>query len=146
MKDSKENQMALLTPLHVGVSVPDLDASIEWYRRMLDFELLSDCYVAQLPARIAFMAHGDFQLELFQVDGAAPLPEDRRTPNLDIRTHGVKHVAYQVADLHSLMDRLKVKGVDVAMDIFSMQGDWVAFIRDNAGNLIELIEVDGHGG
>jgi len=30
--------------------------------------------------------------------------------------------------------------VAVAMGIFPMEGDLVAFIRDNAGNLIELIQ------
>jgi methylmalonyl-CoA/ethylmalonyl-CoA epimerase len=139
-----EKQTSLVKPLHVGVSVPDLDASVEWYCNMLKFRLVSNRYFAQLQARIAFLEHGDFSIELFEVEGAAPLPEDRRIPNLDIRTHGIKHVAYCVQDLHSLMDTLRAKGVDIAMDIFSMDGDWVAFIRDNAGNLIELIEEQGH--
>jgi methylmalonyl-CoA/ethylmalonyl-CoA epimerase len=38
------------------------------------------------------------------------------------------------------METLKSKGVDVAMDVFPMEGDLVAFIRDNTGNLIELIQ------
>jgi hypothetical protein len=41
------------------------------------------------------------------------------------------------------MDTLKAKGVDVAMDMFPMGNDLVAFIRDNAGNLIELIQSTG---
>ena len=68
------------------------------------------------------------------------MPDDRRVPNLDIRTHGNKHVAYAVEDIRTLMDTLKEKNVDVAMDIFPMGKDLVAFIRDNAGNLIELIQ------
>jgi methylmalonyl-CoA/ethylmalonyl-CoA epimerase len=71
---------------------------------------------------------------------AAPLPEDRKTPNLDIRTHGAKHIAYGVDDLNTLMQTLKDRGVDIAIDIFPMEGDLVAFIRDNSGNLIELIQ------
>lgn len=131
----------LLKPLHVGISVPDMDASIAWYRQMLGFRLISDKYFAQLPARIAFLESGGFSIELFEVPGAAPLPDDRRTPNLDIRTHGTKHVAYAVEDLPGLMDALKSKGVDVAMDVFPMEGDLVAFIRDNTGNLLELIQI-----
>lgn len=132
-----------LRPLHLGVSVPDLDAAIEWYREMLGFEPISDKYFAQLPARIVFMQHGDFKLELFEVEGASPLPEERRTPNLDIRTHGNKHIAYGISDLNALMKSLKAKGADVAMDLFPMEGDLVAFIRDNSGNLIELIQENG---
>lgn len=139
MKAGKEESL-IVKPLHIGVSVPDIDASIAWYTTMLGFRLVSDQYVDKLPARIAFLEHGEFSVELFEIEGAAPLPADRRVPNLDIRTHGTKHVAYAVQDLKTLMDTLKAKGVDVAMDIFPMGTDWVAFIRDNAGNLIELIQ------
>jgi methylmalonyl-CoA/ethylmalonyl-CoA epimerase len=140
MKENNREIELTVKPLHVGISVPNVSASIEWYTQMLGFRLVSDKYFEKLPARIAFMEHGDFSIELFEVDGAAPLPEDRRVPNLDIRTHGTKHVAYAVDDLKTLMDTLKSKGVDVAMDIFPMEGDLVAFIRDNTGNLIELIQ------
>jgi methylmalonyl-CoA/ethylmalonyl-CoA epimerase len=130
----------VIKPLHQGISVHDIEASIAWYQKMFGFKLVSDNFVPQLPARIAFLELGDFSIELFEVEGAAQLPEDRRTPNLDIRTHGTKHVAYAVKDLRSLMVDLKAKGAEVAMDVFPMEGDLVAFIRDNTGNLIELIQ------
>jgi methylmalonyl-CoA/ethylmalonyl-CoA epimerase len=139
MSADKEQNL-IMKPLHVGVSVPDINASIEWYKNMLGFRLVSDQYIDKLPARIAFLEHGDFSIELFEIEGAAPLPDDRRIPNLDIRTHGNKHVAYAVKDIKALMDTLKEKNVDVAMDIFPMGKDLVSFIRDNAGNLIELIQ------
>ena len=140
METKNSEKGIMVKPLHLGVSVPDIDAAISWYEDMLNFKVVSDQYYDQLPARIAFMEHGDFSIEFFEVEGAAPLPDDRRVPNLDIRTHGTKHIAYAVADLTTLMETLKSKGVDVAMDIFPMEGDLVAFIRDNAGNLIELIQ------
>ena len=140
MKKSSQETELKVKPLHVGISVPDVSASIAWYADMLGFRLVSDKYFEQLPARIAFMEQGDFSIELFEVEGAAPLPADRRVPNLDIRTHGTKHIAYAVKDLEALMEMLKSKGVDVAMDLFPMEDDWVAFIRDNTGNLIELIQ------
>ena len=129
-----------MKPFHVGISVPDMNASIAWYEQMLGFRLVSDKYFDQLPARIAFLGLGGFSVELFEVPGAAHLPDDRRTPNLDIRTHGTKHVAYAVADLPGLMEAMKSKGVDVAKDVFPMEGDLVAFIHDNSGNLIEPIQ------
>jgi methylmalonyl-CoA/ethylmalonyl-CoA epimerase len=48
-----------------------------------------------------------------------------------------------VTDLKEFLDTLKAKGADVAMDLFPMEGDLVAFIRDNSGNLIELIQENG---
>ncbi|MBP1626963.1 MAG: hypothetical protein H6Q00_1438 [Holophagaceae bacterium] len=140
MSELKENVKLPIRPLHQGISVADMEASIAWYERMFGYQVVSDAYVPQLPARIVFMELGDWSIELFHVDGSASLPNDRRIPNLDIRTHGTKHVAYLVDDIVSLMDDLKAKGVDVAMDIFPMAGDKVAFIRDNTGNLIELIQ------
>ncbi len=98
MSQVKNEAEVLLKPLHAGISVPDIDTSITWYRQMLGFRLVSDKYFEQLPARIAFLELGDFSIELFQVQGAAPLPDDRRVPNLDIRTHGIKHVAYIVEE------------------------------------------------
>lgn len=140
MTDKRE---PVVKPLHCGISVPDLEASIAWYVRMLGFTVVSNKYIAALKAKIAFLKLGDFSIELFETDHAAPLPPDRRIPNLDIKTHGIKHVAYRVEDLTALMTDLKEREVDVAMDVFPMEGDLVAFIRDNTGNLLELIEVGG---
>ena len=39
-----------------------------------------------------------------------------------------------------MIDTLKAKGVDVALDVTPMPDGSVAFIRDNAGTLIELLE------
>lgn len=140
MQNNVSGGVPFIKALHMGVSVPDMEASINWYQDMLGFTLVSDKFIPQLPARIAFLECGEFSVELFQVEGAATLPEERRTPNLDIRTHGTKHVAFAVEDLCNLMKCLKAKHVDIAFDVFPMEGDLVAFIRDNSGNLIELIQ------
>jgi len=140
MQNNVNGGAPFIKALHMGVSVPDMEASINWYHDMLGFTLVSDKFIPQLPARIAFLECGEFSVELFQVEGAATLPEERRIPNLDIRTHGTKHVAFAVEDLCNLMKDLKAKQVDIAFDVFPMEGDLVAFIRDNSGNLIELIQ------
>jgi methylmalonyl-CoA/ethylmalonyl-CoA epimerase len=56
----------MIRPLHLGISVPDMDASVEWYREMLGFNKISDEFVEFLNARTVFMQLGDFQIELFQ--------------------------------------------------------------------------------
>lgn len=140
MQSKVNSCFPFIKALHMGVSVPNIEDAINWYQEMLGFTLVSDKFMPQLPARIVFLEHGDFSVELFQVEGAAALPEERRFPNLDIRTHGTKHIACAVKDLRKLMESLKAKQVDIALDIFTMEGDLVAFIRDNSGNLIELIQ------
>lgn len=128
-----------IKPHHVGVSVPDLDQSIDWYGRMLGFTLDMRTFIDIIPAHVAFLRRGDFRIELFQVEGAAALPPDRREPNLDVRTHGTKHVCYGVADVRALVAALRAKGADIVFEKV-IQGTAMAFLRDNAGNLIELIE------
>jgi methylmalonyl-CoA/ethylmalonyl-CoA epimerase len=129
-----------LTPHHCGISVPDLEASMAWYRDMLGFSIEKRQTLDVVPSKIAFLKHGDFYIELFQIEGASPLPEDRRHPNRDICTHGTKHIAFAVDDVPKFVDALKKRGVDIAMDVNIMEGKAMAFIRDNAGNLIEIIE------
>jgi methylmalonyl-CoA/ethylmalonyl-CoA epimerase len=131
-----------LRPDHAGISVGDLEASIAWYRDMLGFELMRvvDIPEAKDPGRVALIRKGGFIIELFCIPGAAPLPDGRRDPATDIRTHGMKHVAYAVPDIAALMDDLKAKGVDVVWDTRVHDGDACAFVRDNSGNLVEFVE------
>lgn len=129
-----------LRPHHCGISVADLEATIAWYGEMLGFSLEKRVAVDGLPAKIAFIKNGGFRLELFEIPGARPLPEERRYPNQDLMTHGTKHMAYQVPDTRGLVEELKRKGVDVAMEAQIIDNTVMAFIRDNTGNLIELFQ------
>ena len=131
-----------LWPDHAGLSVGDLEASIEWYRDMLGFELVRivDIPEAEDAGRVALVRLGGFVLELFCLPKATPLPEERRYPTTDILTHGVKHMAYAVADLDGLMVDLKDKDVDLVWDIAVHDETRCAFVRDNTGNLVEFVE------
>ena len=135
-----ESHIFDLKPHHCGISVPDLEASIAWYRDMLGFSLKTRITLEKVGAKIGFMRHGDFQIELFEVPKASPLPDDRRYPNRDLLTHGTKHIAFKVENLKEVVDVLKERGVDIAMDVTKMPDGKTAFIRDNAGILIELLE------
>jgi methylmalonyl-CoA/ethylmalonyl-CoA epimerase len=124
---------------HAGISVPDLESSIAWYSTMLGFEVEARNNHPHPPAKVAFLRRGELRIELFEVVDASPLPEDRRIPDKDLCTHGNKHVAYAVKDVRAAANELKSRGVDVVfvLDIAQVS---VAFIRDNAGNLIELFQ------
>jgi methylmalonyl-CoA/ethylmalonyl-CoA epimerase len=139
MPSSKTDARQLI-PHHCGISVPDLEAAIAWYRDMLGFSVVKRVQLDVVPARIAFIKNGNFFIELFQIEGAMPLPEERREPNRDICTHGTKHIAFAVDDVPEFIDSLKKRGVDIAMDVSMMEGKAMAFIRDIAGNLIEIVE------
>lgn len=131
-----------IRPDHAGISVGDLDASIAWYRDMLGFELVRivDIPDAEDAGKVALIRQGDFILELFSLPAAAPLPDERRHPATDLLTHGIKHVAYAVPDISAAMNELKAKGADVVWDVVVHDGTPCAFVRDNSGNLVELVE------
>lgn len=135
----------MLKPLHQGISVPDMDASIMWYQKIFGFELISDHFMEFLNARVVFLQLGEFQIELFEYKGAdkKPLPQERLDPNEDLKTCGTKHVAYAVENLHEMVKMLEKEHVEFAKTLFEVGNDYICFIRDNSGILIELIEVDG---
>jgi catechol 2,3-dioxygenase-like lactoylglutathione lyase family enzyme len=124
---------------HGGVSVPDLDEAIDWYGRVLGFELEKRFYIEAAKSHTAFVKKGPLRFEIFQVEGAAPLPEDRRHPPSDVRTHGNKHVAFQISDLDAFLEEVQAKGADVAFVVREEFGRG-CFLRDPAGNLIEFVE------
>lgn len=128
--------------LHVGISVGNMEEALEWYRKNLDFELVKDDYVPPLSARICFIRNGDFELELFQYDEPKPIPQDRLTPNTDLQTIGTKHVAFAVEDMKALKEKFLANGVTIAHEVM-MEGNYVMFIRDNSGVLIEFIQNNG---
>jgi len=108
---------------------------------MFGFDVEMRQHLPIIPADIAFLRRGDFRIELFQVEGAAPLPPERREPNLDLRTHGNKHLCWRLADVAGTVSALRARGADIVFEKI-INGTPMAFIRDNAGNLIELIQRD----
>ena len=127
-------------PLHVGISVRNMEEALNWYEKNLGFTLVEDDgFIPPLGARICFVQNGDFQLELFEYEQPNPLPEDRLTPNSDLQTIGTKHVAFEVERMAEMRARLVENGVDIAHEV-EMNGNKVMFIRDCSGVLIELIE------
>ncbi len=124
---------------HVALSVPNIAESIAWYERMLGFQ---EVRRGGQPGgqQTALIRRGAVNIELFQVPGAAPLPESRRNPSEDFRTHGVKHFGLEVRNLPGVLAELKAKGVKMAFDMRDSPTTAFAFISDNAGNAIELIE------
>lgn len=124
---------------HGGVSVPSLQEAIDWYGRVLGFAVEKRFHIAAAGAQAAMIRKGPLRFELFEVAGAAPLPEDRRHPPADLRTHGNKHVAFRVADLEAFLAEMAEKQADIAFVVREAFGKG-CFIRDCAGNLIEFVE------
>ena len=125
---------------HVALSVPNIAESIAWYEKMLGFKGTVRGGQPGARQQVADLRRGNITIELFQLADAAPLPESRKNPSEDFRTHGVKHFGFEVKNLPAVLAELKAKGVKMAFEMRDTPTEAFAFISDNAGNAIELIE------
>lgn len=124
---------------HGGVSVPDLNAAIEWWERVLGFEVDKRFPIPAIPAEVAMLRNGPLFIELFEVAGARALPPERRQPDSDLQTHGNKHVSFAVDNVREFAAELARRGADIVW-VREMAHGANIFIRDNAGNLIEFVQ------
>jgi catechol 2,3-dioxygenase-like lactoylglutathione lyase family enzyme len=126
---------------HFCVSVHDLEAAISWYGEKLGFQLICRDEIPKINVKAAHLRAPDFVLELFEAEGANPLPEERRHPNTDLMTHGNKHFSVTVKDADKARAQLEAMGVEIVMTA-RVWGTVGMFIRDPTGNLIEIFEGD----
>lgn len=134
---------------HFGLSVADLEASISWYERHLGFTRLYDYPMPDPSAKVAFIARDGYRIELFEVEGSAPLPAGRRELASDLKTQGLKHLAFRVDDVAAAAAAFRARGVEIAtpvMPVPGSDGERFAFFRDDTGVLIELYEAKLHAG
>jgi methylmalonyl-CoA/ethylmalonyl-CoA epimerase len=124
---------------HGGLSVPDLEASIAWYRSVLGFEVARRFPIPAIPADVAVLKNGPLHIELFEVAAAKPLPPERREPDTDVYTHGNKHVSFAVERVREFAEELRRRGADIVW-VKEFEHGANIFIRDNAGNLIEFVQ------
>jgi methylmalonyl-CoA/ethylmalonyl-CoA epimerase len=131
-----------MKPLHIGISVNNIEKSIAWYGQVLGFELVWSQVFEEVKSKIAFLKNGDFEIELFEHFTSQPIPKDRLLPKSDIETQGTKHVAFGVKDIQTLFENFKKHEVDIVFGpIESPPKDALfGFIRDPSGVLIEIIQ------
>lgn len=143
-------------PHHFSVAVPDMAQALAWYQSILGFEIERQFHVPGIPADGAFLqGPGGLKLELWCAVGVAPVPEQRKVPDSDLRTAGTKHMAFMVPDLQRQLAGLVERGVDIAavqrQRTEPMRPDpqplapgkppvFAVFVRDPAGTLIELLD------
>ena len=125
---------------HLGVSVPNLEESIEWWERVLNFKLEGRGHIPTIPADIAFVRNGPMRVEIFEAPDAAPLPDGRRVPDQDIKTHGNKHISFVCEDVDAFAEELRARNADIVWVKDFGNGKKNIFLRDNAGNLIEFVQ------
>ena len=126
---------------HVGVAVKDIEASLEFFKKVFDvpdarIELLEDQGV-----RATLIQVGQTRLELLE-----PItPESGVGRFIERRGEGLHHLAFNVTDISGKLQTLKTLGVDL-IDQTPREGlsGTIAFVHPRSvfGILTELVESD----
>ena len=125
---------------HVGVAVEDLDASIALYEKTYSMTLVHREVVEEQGVEAVLLDVGENHVELL-----APLGPDTPVGKfLAKKGPGIHHVAYQVTDIDSELDRCREAGLRLIDEQprRGIRGSRVAFLhpRSTGGVLTEIVE------
>lgn len=91
---------------HIGIAVRDADAITELYEQLLGLRPYKAETVEREGVRTHFLQAGTAKLELLEALG----PDSPVAKYLDKRGEGLHHLAFEVADIHAEMQRLRDLG------------------------------------
>lgn len=125
---------------HVGIAVENLPEAISTYEKILNTECYKTEKVESQQVDTAFLKAGESKIELL----GATSPDSTVKKFIQKRGEGVHHVAFEVDDIESEMQRLQGEGFTLLSDTPQAGADdkLVAFLhpKDNNGVLIELCQ------
>lgn len=102
---------------HVGMAVPDLEATIEWYQRVFDFKVTQRSEHPGVKA--AFIQRDGILFEIFQADPPQPAkPAVPLTPadlNPLMLKLGFTHIAFGVPDVDAAWHMAVSRGATAMM-------------------------------
>ena len=144
-----QRQPAVGPPQLVALNVPDLEASVAWYRDNLGFVQKNRKEFPQVGVRIAMLELGGFWLEIVEKkDSVSPPSIQEKLPAIDDwdRVQGIKKLAFEVDDLDAFANRLRSRGVRFYTGVIGDANDPVfgrsVIVVDASGNWIQLCELD----
>ncbi|HZQ26411.1 MAG TPA: methylmalonyl-CoA epimerase [Acidimicrobiales bacterium] len=125
---------------HVGIAVSDLDAAVEWYRRMFGAEVVHRERIETDGVDEALIKVADSYIQLLQpFTDTSPLAK-----YMERNGEGIHHVGYRVDDCDQVLEHVKSEGARVVDEHprTGSRGTTVAFLhpKTSFGTLIELVE------
>jgi methylmalonyl-CoA/ethylmalonyl-CoA epimerase len=125
---------------HIGIAVKNLQESISLYEKLLS----SNCYkvekVESEKVNTAFFRTGESKIELLESTD----PEGVIAKFIEKKGEGLHHIAFEVEDIQSEMNRLKEEGFILLNEAPKQGADnkWVCFLhpKSTSGVLVELCQ------
>ena len=125
---------------HIGIAVKELANAIPLYEKLLN----SPCYKTELveseKVNTAFFKQGETKIELLESTD----PDGVIAKFIEKKGEGMHHIAFDVADIHAEMERLKAEGFIVLNELPKKGADnkLVCFLHPKTTNgvLIELCQ------
>ena len=124
----------------VAMSVPDLDASSNWYVEKLGLKIVKHATSADKKSAVTILQGNGFSVELIWLADAVSLSKIAPELKGSHQVHGIFKSGIFVDDLDSAWQELKSRHVTMAFEPFfdaSMQCRMFA-IRDNNGNILQF--------
>lgn len=123
--------------MHTMIRVRNLDASLDFYTRLLGMNLLRRKDYPEGRFSLAFVGYGpEINHAVIELTHNWDQPTDYEIGN------GYGHIAIAVEDIYAVCDELKAKGAKVIREAGPMKNDTLhlAFLQDPDGYKIELID------
>jgi methylmalonyl-CoA/ethylmalonyl-CoA epimerase len=126
-------------PLHLGVSVTNLETSIEWYSKYLGFTVTKQVNLAE-NLRIAILEYQGFGVELIELKDSQKNALAGKEILTQHSTQGIVHFAFEVANVDATASVLRETGVTFACEPTTLPELSVRYfhIYDCDGNLLEF--------
>ena len=125
---------------HIGIAVSDLEATIKTYETLLNTTCSKREIVISEKVETAFFQTAESKVELL----GATSEDSVIAKYLKKKGQGLHHVAFEVDNIYSELERLKNEGFTILNDQpkYGADNKLVAFIhpKDNAGVLVELCQ------
>jgi lactoylglutathione lyase/glyoxylase I family protein len=135
--------LASMTGLHVGLRVPDFEASKAWFVDKLDFRVVQEWDYGEL--RLAYVAPAANDSVLIEILGGGSPTERPNYTDLAASLYeaGYHHACFEVTSVDDALAELRRRDVTVIAEAFDVEAinRRLAFFADPWGNLFAIAEI-----
>jgi methylmalonyl-CoA/ethylmalonyl-CoA epimerase len=126
---------------HVMISVPNYQATLQWYQEKFDATIEKEWTVDELPdLQLAYLDVRGFRLEVVGTTQPRVGMPNMSDFGQALRTTGIGHFCFRVDSVDNAISELNRRGVPTFVEAadYPNIGVRVGFIKDNNGNIIEF--------